>query len=228
MLNQSNSKTVLVSDSPAASSYKKPRTRLPDDFVPNKYTVLCGRGKDCFHFIGNRRFRVLVDLHLERYSLAQTKSDKSRIVCEIVQMVRATGGFCKQDEVDGRWYDVGDAVAREKVGALFRDCLHGMYKSSSKSKTAVRRHRRSVSKDDSVVSMSSSSDTGSATESMTDSSDSLSSLDLGQMSLMQTTVDVQEVEFNLLDQDFQVLQGMLGEDDDFDFDDDFIFAFTEV
>lgn len=121
-----------------ADETKVSKGRLSDDFRPTPYTVLCGRGKDCFNYMGNRRFRIIVDLMLERYSLADTKTEKSRIVSEVVQTIRSSGGaFAKFEK--GAWWEVGDAVAREKVGALFRDCLHMQYRSSAKAKTARRR-----------------------------------------------------------------------------------------
>lgn len=137
------SQTTLTKQS-SNSAYQKRgktvRTPLPYDFVPNNYTVLCGRGKEFFNAIGNRRFRIIVDMNLERYSNTQTKSQKSQIVSEIVEIIRgAGGGFVKQNPKDGSWYEVGDSVAREKVGALFRDCLHEQYSSAAKSKTARRR-----------------------------------------------------------------------------------------
>lgn len=66
---------------------------------------------------GNRRFRDFVVLKLVEYLQARTKLDKSRIVSDILSFVRdytPGGGFVKQ--IDGRWYEVGDHVAREKVG----------------------------------------------------------------------------------------------------------------
>ena len=111
---------------------------MPHDFELNHFSVICGRGKDCFNWIGNRRFRVLVEMNLEKYSNTMTKSEKTSIVKEIVETIRSAGGsFVKFEK--GEWYEVGDAAAREKVGALFRDCLHDQYRSSSKAKTARRR-----------------------------------------------------------------------------------------
>lgn len=114
---------------------------LPSDFVVSPYTVLCGRGKECFESVGNRRFRVLVQCQLHRYSQADSKRAKSQIVSEIVEMVRSAGGaFVKEKQ--GCWYEVGDVVAREKVGALFRDCLFTRYRSASKCKVARRKQIR--------------------------------------------------------------------------------------
>jgi hypothetical protein len=62
---------------------------------------------------------------------------------DVVGVIHSAGGrFIKNEH--GRWIEISDAAAREKVGALFRDCLHSQYKSSGKAKTARRRNRHSM------------------------------------------------------------------------------------
>jgi hypothetical protein len=106
-----------------SSSINTTKTKLPDDFEPNSYTVLCGRGKDHYNWVGNRRFRVIVNMNLERYLSARTKAEKTRIVMDVVELVHDCGGAFAKRHVNGDWYDIGYDAAREKVGALFRDAL---------------------------------------------------------------------------------------------------------
>ena len=47
------------------------------------------------------------------------------------------GAFVKYE--NGRWWSAGERASREKIGASFRDALHTLYKSSSKSKVAKRK-----------------------------------------------------------------------------------------
>ncbi|KAL7574357.1 hypothetical protein ACA910_008460 [Epithemia clementina (nom. ined.)] len=115
---------------------------------PGPTDVICARGKRAFNHPGNRRFRELVERHMDQYSKATTKLEKSVLVSQIVDGVRhATppGGFLRESEDPAAavqqkndelpvWYEVGDAVAREKVGQGFRDLLHMKYKSSTKAK----------------------------------------------------------------------------------------------
>jgi hypothetical protein len=125
----------------STSSQRKEGGPLPIDFTPTSYCVMCGKGRDCFNAIGNRRFRVVIEMNLERYSLATRKSAKSEVVSAVVEMIHSAGGrFIKNEH--GRWIEISDAAAREKVGALFRDCLHSQYKSSGKAKTARRRDKQ--------------------------------------------------------------------------------------
>jgi hypothetical protein len=119
----------------SASSSKK--SQLPTEFQPSDYSVVCGRGKDSFNHVGNRRFRALVSMFIERYSKAGSKVAKSAIVSEIINVIRQAGGnFCKNKK--GAWFEVGDHHAREKVSALLRDLLYTQYRSSAKAKVGRR------------------------------------------------------------------------------------------
>jgi hypothetical protein len=133
--------TIQSHTSPAAYTTRVPPMDLSADFEPNDYTVLCGKGKECYYNVGNKRFRALANMYLERYSHCNAKSEKSAIVSAIIGHIRKNeGAFAKLE--DGKWYDVGDAAAREKVGAFFRDRLHARYRSATKSKTVLRRERK--------------------------------------------------------------------------------------
>ena len=100
---------------------------LPAGFVPSDFDVVCGKGKDCFNRVGNRRFRELVAHNLDVYQAAQTKLDKSAIVISIVDAVRRSspngGGFVRRNNQTGLWFEIGDAMAREKVGHTIRETL---------------------------------------------------------------------------------------------------------
>jgi hypothetical protein len=88
----------------------------------------------------------MVSERLEEYSSTVTKLEKSLILCDIVAQVRANsphGGFVKKDGNDGRWYEVGDFLAREKTSQAFRDALHDQYKSSNTAKKIRRQQAES-------------------------------------------------------------------------------------
>lgn len=110
---------------------------LPKDFCPSESDVVCGRGKAYREWPGNESFRKLIEDRLEDYSSAKGRYEKGIIIREIVDQVRAQssqgGGFVKQDPT-GRWYEVGDFLAREKTSQHFRDCLHFRYSSSNNAK----------------------------------------------------------------------------------------------
>eukprot|EP00522_Entomoneis_paludosa_P013679 CAMPEP_0172442152 /NCGR_PEP_ID=MMETSP1065-20121228/2626_1 /TAXON_ID=265537 /ORGANISM="Amphiprora paludosa, Strain CCMP125" /LENGTH=465 /DNA_ID=CAMNT_0013191895 /DNA_START=87 /DNA_END=1484 /DNA_ORIENTATION=- len=114
---------------------------------PGPTDVICARGKKALEHAGNKRFRAMVSGNMDTYSKAKTKLEKSLIVSHIIDQVRQAsppGGFLREDEdAPGVWFEVGDAVAREKIGQGFRDLLHTQYRSSTKAKK--RRRHESVS-----------------------------------------------------------------------------------
>lgn len=116
-------------------------TLLPSSFVPGPYSVIIGRGKECKGAIGNERLRVLASTFLQKYASALNKASKSKVVSTIVSMIREAcpiGAFIRLGK-DGRWCEVKQAVATEKVGYTMRELLGDRYKSSSKSKARLRR-----------------------------------------------------------------------------------------
>lgn len=97
---------------------------LPDNFEPGPYDVICGRGKRTYNHVGNRRFRLTIQLNIDGYAKAVSKLDKSLVVILIVDTIReAKGGFVKRDPKIGTWMDIGDQLAREKVGHALRDAI---------------------------------------------------------------------------------------------------------
>ena len=93
------------------------RTRLPSDFEPCEYTVLCGRGKEYTSSTGNQNLKTLVLKYLKGYSEAKNKIAKSAIVPEIMNAIKSNcdgAAFVKhENEI---WWQVDDAFAREKIG----------------------------------------------------------------------------------------------------------------
>jgi len=115
------------------------------DFEPSKNSVIIGRTKKCYTSVGNLRLRDICLMRLPAYSKCKKKKDKSQVVSDIMQLVREScpegGAFIKKD-ASGRWHEVRDVIARERVASIFRDFLHDQYRSSSKSKVEKRREKR--------------------------------------------------------------------------------------
>lgn len=136
---------------------KKAKKLLPEGFEPNCHTVLVGRSRDCQDHPGNQRLRVIVQAQLKEYNEATDKTGKTAIVSKVFDAVRAgtpVGLFVKFEQ--GRYYEVGERAARERIGAMFRDNLHSKYKSSARGKLVARRKSSGSSLPPNTVSIDSS------------------------------------------------------------------------
>ena len=100
------------------------RKTLDADWTPCSWSVICARTKDARNHMGNKRLRVLIESNLDKYATAN-RIEKGIIVSSIIDNIRQAsngGGFVKQNKA-GIWMEVGDAVAREKVGQAIRESL---------------------------------------------------------------------------------------------------------
>mmetsp|Transcript_29760 Transcript_29760/g.45109 ORF Transcript_29760/g.45109 Transcript_29760/m.45109 type:complete len:551 (-) Transcript_29760:311-1963(-) len=89
---------------------------------PEDLDILLGRTKISFNHVGNRKFRVFIDKHLQRYMDAQSRMEKTLVVNSVVEAIQDGGGrFLKQDNKTKKWYKVSAKMAREKVGHALRD-----------------------------------------------------------------------------------------------------------
>jgi hypothetical protein len=124
-----------------AYSPRTERSQLGVHFQPCDYSVICGRDNTSSNHTGNRRFRVIASMFVEKFSLVACNKHKSTIAANIVAMIRQGGGsFCEYEH--GAWFEVGDYYAHEMVSALFHDMLHTQSRSSAKAKTTRCRARR--------------------------------------------------------------------------------------
>lgn len=86
---------------------------LPVDYVLGPNDVLCGRGKKCFEHVGNQTFRKLVEATLKHYTSVPSKMEKSYIIREVMDYVRANsvGGFVRHDPLCDRYFQVSENAA---------------------------------------------------------------------------------------------------------------------
>ena len=93
---------------------------LGDDFSPNTFDIICGRDRLAFNHPGNRRFRVIVKIHRERYQTCKSRDEKSKITDEIIDSIQQKGRFLKYDDVAKLWCVVTQEYAHEKVSHALR------------------------------------------------------------------------------------------------------------
>lgn len=84
--------------------------------------VICGRGKKSKDHKGNARFHAVIRRYKDSYRDASTKDEKTRISLSVLQELRPSR-FLKQT-VDGKWIDIGDSAAREKISQALREAIN--------------------------------------------------------------------------------------------------------
>ena len=95
-----------------------------------------------FATVGNKRFKICIENHLGGYTKAPSRIAKSVIITNIVNSIRDSstqpcGGFVRFDTSCGLWYEVGDKIARDKVGQALRNV-----KTRIESQFQLTHHRR--------------------------------------------------------------------------------------
>jgi len=108
------------------------RCSLPLSYVPGDKDVVCGRGKRNWNHLGNINFRNVIRTNVQRYLDSPTKNDKTLVVISIVDEIRGQGGRFLKEDMHGRWYDIGDAQARDKVGHSLRDQVTALSRQRNK------------------------------------------------------------------------------------------------
>lgn len=96
------------------------------------YDIICGRNKLAFNNIGNRRFRVTVQLTMDRYMAATTRNETSKVIKYVADIVRENGGRFLRLSPDGKhWIELDKKHIHEKVGHALRDAAPSKRESDS-------------------------------------------------------------------------------------------------
>ena len=117
---------------------------LPKGYHPRSSDVCCGRGKKNWRHHGNATFRRLIHTNVSAYMEATSKHDKTLVVKSIVDIVRSNGGRFLKQANDGRWHDIGDSQAREKVGHSLRDQVTALSKQKKDTNSTTTPRRSSA------------------------------------------------------------------------------------
>lgn len=111
-----NSRTNTTADHPISSFHQ---------YTPTEWDVVCGRGKGSYNRPGNKRFRAIVQEHVQEYCSAISKLDKTCVLNRILHCVQAQNQgqaiFCKLKL--SVWYCISDDMAREKCGHAIREAI---------------------------------------------------------------------------------------------------------
>lgn len=125
------------------------KRKLSQHYQPSETTVILGKGNGPKVAPGNIRLKGIILDHVDEYSKGERR-EKIGIITEIIKDVRRVNtiaGFVKyEDSNGGSWWEVTERDARVKVTAMFRDCLHENYRSSSSNKVRRRQEKRQQNK----------------------------------------------------------------------------------
>eukprot|EP00980_Cylindrotheca_fusiformis_P006891 scaffold1442_cov128-Cylindrotheca_fusiformis.AAC.12 len=110
-----HSATSGIGKRPTSTARRDPITHL------RPYDILSGRCREARNNIGNRRFRVTIEMNLSAYQAAPTKTDRSVLIDSLVRMLRDDVGarFLKKEW--GHYVELGEMDARKKVAHALRD-----------------------------------------------------------------------------------------------------------
>mmetsp|Transcript_298 Transcript_298/g.494 ORF Transcript_298/g.494 Transcript_298/m.494 type:complete len:348 (-) Transcript_298:261-1304(-) len=119
---------------------KSPPRQERDSTSPRPKDVLCGKGKAVFDHVGNRRFRFIVAMNIDKYHKQMTKVARSAMVRSITDQVLSSGArFLKRsdntaEKLDDRWFVLSKEEARAKVSQTMRDAARDGPDGSTKRK----------------------------------------------------------------------------------------------
>ena len=95
------------------------------DILP--FDVLCGRDKESYNNIGNRRFRIMININLQKYVECKSRPDRSKMILELTNaLCRAPGQFRFLKKVKSNGEDdvlivLDHKQSREKIAHALRD-----------------------------------------------------------------------------------------------------------
>lgn len=96
------------------------------------YDILCGRSRNSFKHVGNRRFRVTIEMNLNAYNAASTKKQKSDLIIEIAASLRDNVGarFLKPKGTN-EYIELTEEQIHKKIGHALRDMAVARQQSTS-------------------------------------------------------------------------------------------------
>lgn len=105
------------------TSWNKPQYDDDGNVVLTDFDILLGRGRTSFNHKGNRRFRKFIVCNVQRYSISTNRFSKSLVVSEVLKGIKLAGGRFLREGSDGKYFEVADKIAKEKIGHALRDVL---------------------------------------------------------------------------------------------------------
>jgi hypothetical protein len=90
--------------------------------------IICGRDFVSQTHVGNKAFRRVINAYRGRYKGTPSRSERSRIVASVAQILKRRGGrFVVASKRSGAWHEVEAHVAKQKI----QQALNSRRKSST-------------------------------------------------------------------------------------------------
>eukprot|EP00986_Skeletonema_menzelii_P003134 scaffold925_cov150-Skeletonema_menzelii.AAC.7 len=94
------------------------------DMVVNPNDVIQGNGKTTQSLIGNKRYRVWIDVHKASFAKALSQEERVQIATSVVNTVTSSapqGRFLSMDVTSGLWHEMGhESAVNMTMGALMQ------------------------------------------------------------------------------------------------------------
>mmetsp|Transcript_23880 Transcript_23880/g.52814 ORF Transcript_23880/g.52814 Transcript_23880/m.52814 type:complete len:504 (+) Transcript_23880:250-1761(+) len=117
----SASRSDISNDCRDEGDQQQPNRTEFDDLGP--YDIVCGRGSAAFNNIGNRRFRILIGLNVDKYEAATGRHKKGEFIGSLVRTFRDDIGAKFYKMKQGKLTELSESLVRQKVGHALRDML---------------------------------------------------------------------------------------------------------
>eukprot|EP00526_Cylindrotheca_closterium_P013946 CAMPEP_0113631676 /NCGR_PEP_ID=MMETSP0017_2-20120614/16461_1 /TAXON_ID=2856 /ORGANISM="Cylindrotheca closterium" /LENGTH=346 /DNA_ID=CAMNT_0000542195 /DNA_START=62 /DNA_END=1102 /DNA_ORIENTATION=+ /assembly_acc=CAM_ASM_000147 len=91
---------------------------------PRPYDIMCGRNRNSFNNIGNRRFRITINMNVEKYNALRSRHERSKFIANLAHTMRYEVGFRflkKKSGKNSETVDLTDEEVRAKIGHALRD-----------------------------------------------------------------------------------------------------------
>ena len=88
------------------------------------FDVLCGRDKQSYNNVGNRRFRIMINMNLHKYMKCETRTERSNMILGLTYELQEFCGqlrFLKRVKGDNALVQLDYKQSREKIAHALRD-----------------------------------------------------------------------------------------------------------
>ena len=105
------------------------------------FDVLCGRDKQSYNNVGNRRFRIMISMNLQKYMKCETRTERSKMILGLIYELSQYCGqlrFLKRVKGSNTLVQLDYKQSREKIAHALRDAA-SQYRATKRKQTEPER-----------------------------------------------------------------------------------------